>query len=174
MVAPTSHSNSRAELARCANFCCHVARSPPFRADAVGQSPSLNGMTNGHELRNMHGEHDSPCIFRTAGHDNQKCDLWPCAFHDAPASEKPVRHHDFRYILYHPPQSNFSTDLQTDTDDSRTRRRCAHRVGAFESMRTPCRSPPNSKALENGSCERPLGGELVGSVQATSPCCCSS
>ena len=43
MVAPTSHSNSRAELARCAHFCCHVARSAPFRADTIGQSKSLNG-----------------------------------------------------------------------------------------------------------------------------------
>ena len=106
MVAPTSHSNSRAELARCAHFCCHVARSPPFRADTVGQSPSLNGMTNGHELRNMHGEHDSPCIFRTAGHDNQKCDLWPCPTHDAPASEKPVRHHDFPTVALYPPTNS--------------------------------------------------------------------
>ena len=97
MVAPTSHSNSRAELARCAHFCCHVARSAPFRADTVLRSHSLNGMTSGRELRNMHGEHDSPCIFRTAGHDNQKRDLWPCRTHDMPlpASEKPVRHHDF-------------------------------------------------------------------------------
>ena len=84
-----------ATLARCAHVCCHVARSAPFHADTVGQSKSLNGATSEHENRNMHGEHDSPCIFRTAGHDNQKCDLWPCPTHDAPASEKPVRHHDF-------------------------------------------------------------------------------
>ena len=73
-----------------------------FRADTVLRSHSLNGMTSGRELRNMHGEHDSPCIFRTAGHDNQKRDLWLCKTHDAPASEKPVRHHDFPTVALYP------------------------------------------------------------------------
>ena len=34
----------------------------------------------------------SPCAFRRAGHEKQRGDMWLCQTHDAPASEKPVRH----------------------------------------------------------------------------------
>ena len=90
MVVPTRHGNSRAVPTPRANFCCHVARSAPFRAETVGQSHSLNGMTNMNTKRTTHGDQWSPCVVRRAGHDKQKCDLWPCPTHDAPASEKPV------------------------------------------------------------------------------------
>ena len=91
MVVPTRHGNSRAVPTPRANFSRHVAGSAPFVADTVGQSHSFDAPMNVHALRNMHGDHCSPCIFRAVRHDNQYCALPPCKTHDARTQKKPVR-----------------------------------------------------------------------------------
>ena len=92
MVAPISHGNSRAAPTPRANKSCHVAGSAPFLADMVLRSHSFNDATNMNTKRNTHGDQWSPCVFRRAGHEKQRGDMWLCQTHDAPASEKPVRH----------------------------------------------------------------------------------
>ena len=52
--------------------------------------------------RNTHVDQWSPCVFRRAGHEKQRGDLWLCQTHDARTAEKPVRHHDFPTVTLYP------------------------------------------------------------------------
>ena len=66
---------------------------------------------------------------------------------------------------YFPPSSGISTSCETSRAVLFFLRRHAGRDGLVECFPTQCRSPSNSKALENGSCQRAAQGASDGAVR---------